>query len=261
MMKANIITVLFPDLPNSMSVAENLVSVLSALIDSPFWQGCLGTLDLPMVDSTTECKTRYMLTRTDDGRYGLLDVSQRHSLIVAPILASRGQAKSGDPLIKALGSPSEVVVDCTAGWGSDASHMAASGWKVIAIEANPVIFALLSIALHQSDDQRLKQLLTLCQGHAMDVLGTLPQPVDIIYLDPMYPPKPNSAAPKRPLMILQHLGLTDDLEADLLNLARRTARKRVVVKRPHYAPPLLPGCSGATRGKLVRFDIYPPLEQ
>ncbi|MEZ4290741.1 MAG: class I SAM-dependent methyltransferase [Myxococcota bacterium] len=43
--------------------------------------------------------------------------------------------------------------------------------------------------------------------------------------------------------------------AELLAAARQRAA-RVVVKRPHRAPPLAPGTSHALASKLVRFDVY-----
>ena len=89
-------------------------------------------------------------------------------------------------------------------------------------------------------------------------LESLIEPVEVIYIDPMYPPRPGSAAPKKSLQILQSLlGEEQHSPTELLSIALTKASRRVVVKRPHYASPLLPGKSGATEGKLVRFDIYP----
>ncbi|MGI9311841.1 MAG: class I SAM-dependent methyltransferase, partial [bacterium] len=53
-------------------------------------------------------------------------------------------------------------------------------------------------------------------------------------------------------------GAADD-SLPLFEQAMSRAIMRVVVKRPHRAPPLAPGKVGETIGKLVRFDIYKPL--
>ena len=43
---------------------------------------------------------------------------------------------------------------------------------------------------------------------------------------------------------------------DVLSQARRSASRRVVVKRPRYAPPLREKPDLIYDGKLVRYDIY-----
>jgi 16S rRNA (guanine1516-N2)-methyltransferase len=49
----------------------------------------------------------------------------------------------------------------------------------------------------------------------------------------------------------------DDADAlALLEVSRRTALERVVVKRPDDAPPLAPDPSMRIAGKLVRYDVY-----
>jgi hypothetical protein len=100
-----------------------------------------------------------------------------------------------------------------------------------------------------------------------------PRP-DVIYLDPMFPPRQKSAAVKKGMKLLQELletqqhstttkvlkgtvgdGIDDlcqkfesnrlDDEAELLQTALDCARVRVVVKRPIKAPPLGLECSGS----------------
>ena len=77
-----------------------------------------------------------------------------------------------------------------------------------------------------------------------------------VYLDPMYPPpRRSSALPKRALQVLRQL-VGDSSDAAELLAAARSRAARVVVKRPHRAPPLAPGTSHALASKLVRFDVY-----
>lgn len=83
-----------------------------------------------------------------------------------------------------------------------------------------------------------------------------PRP-QVVYLDPMFPHKQKSALVKKEMRVFQSL-VGPDLDADgLLEPARLLATKRVVVKRPDYAPPL---ANVATPNAVVtkghRFDIY-----
>jgi Protein of unknown function (DUF548). len=83
---------------------------------------------------------------------------------------------------------------------------------------------------------------------------------DVVYLDPMYPHRQKSALVKKEMRVFQSLvGPDEDADA-LLEPARRLAKKRIVVKRPDYAPPLAGvETQSAVVTKSHRFDIYPPL--
>lgn len=74
----------------------------------------------------------------------------------------------------------------------------------------------------------------------------------------MYPaPKRSSALPKRRLQVLRELLEAEDGSEPIeLVMAARECLSRVVVKRPHHAPPLVPNASYAVETKLVRFDVY-----
>ena len=76
------------------------------------------------------------------------------------------------------------------------------------------------------------------------------------YLDPMYPPpRRASALPRRELQVLRRL-LGEAGDPVALLAAARARLARVVVKRPHHAPPLAGGASFVVESKLVRFDVY-----
>ncbi|VTN12434.1 Ribosomal RNA small subunit methyltransferase J [Raoultella terrigena] len=79
----------------------------------------------------------------------------------------------------------------------------------------------------------------------------------MVYLDPMFPHKQKSALVKKEMRVFQSL-VGPDLDADgLLEPARLLATKRVVVKRPDYAPPLADVATpNAVVTKGHRFDIY-----
>ncbi|MDN6229046.1 MAG: class I SAM-dependent methyltransferase, partial [Enterobacterales bacterium] len=94
-----------------------------------------------------------------------------------------------------------------------------------------------------------------------DALKDLSPAPEVVYLDPMYPHKQKSALVKKEMRVFQSL-VGADLDADaLLAPARALATKRIVVKRPDYAPPLADVPAHAvTTTKNHRFDIYTPLK-
>ena len=100
--------------------------------------------------------------------------------------------------------------------------------------------------------------LTLIIGDAVDVLARMSdrEAPDVVYLDPMYPPRSKSALPKKEMRILRRL-IGDNPDAGgLLEVARRVARYRVVVKRTPRAPALAPAPTMSYRSKLARYDVY-----
>ena len=103
----------------------------------------------------------------------------------------------------------------------------------------------------------MSERLQSVNGDSRALLPALAPRPDAIYLDPMFPPKRRqSAAVKKEMRLLREL-VGDDADApELLEISRRVARDRVVVKRPDDAPPLAPDPSMSLTGKLVRYDVY-----
>lgn len=182
-----------------------------------------------------------------------------------PGFSARYAARGRDPLMRAVGYKTRTVLDCTAGWAVDAAHFARHGISVTAVEQHAIVSALLESALAGCNEPKLIEHFNLVFADSYSYLQSMADQVEVIYIDPMYPPRPGSAAPRRPLRILQALtgsggGQIDDGSAKrLLSLARRRATRRVVVKRPHYAASLDNDVSGSITAKLVRFDLYPPV--
>ncbi len=174
-------------------------------------------------------------------------------------------ASRRQPLASAVGlkKRTPTVVDATAGLGRDALLLASLGCTVTAIERSAVLGAMLRDALERAatedaDDEISRRYFSLIIGNAAEVLAGLPEQEapDVIYLDPMFPPSGKSALPKKEMRILRRL-VGDDPDAEgLLEVARRVARDRVVVKRTPRAPALLPNPTMSIRGKLTRYDVY-----
>ncbi|MDD9856522.1 MAG: class I SAM-dependent methyltransferase [Gammaproteobacteria bacterium] len=180
----------------------------------------------------------------------------------APYQVSLNRARAGpgaaDPLRKAIGARAATVIDATAGWGTDAARLAGWGYRVTAVEKHPLVAALLLHAHAQCRDADLRARLKVVHGDSAAYLGAVACAPDVVYLDPMYPPNPKSAAAKKPLALLRRLAGPPGDNRALFEAALACARRRVVVKRPHRAPPLDDRRVGEIAGKLVRFDIYKP---
>lgn len=154
------------------------------------------------------------------------------------------------------------IVDATAGLGRDAFVLATMGCQVHMIERSDVIAKLLDGALRRAmEDEKIGVLITekisLTCGDSRQALFQVPFEPEVIYLDPMFPPKEKSALVKKELRMLQEI-VGKDADADeLLNVALSRATNRVVVKRPAYAnflTKMTPQTSIKT--KKHRFDIY-----
>lgn len=175
-----------------------------------------------------------------------------------------GRVSRRQPLGRAIGKGVGTVVDATAGLGNDALLLAAMGLTVIAIERNPVIAALLEDGLHRAlQDSALAAAIDdrieLRLGDARAVLPALHPRPEVVYIDPMFPPRRKaSALAKKQIRIVREL-VGEDLDAsELLTIALQVATRRVVVKRPHEAEPLLGQPHHTIKSKLVRYDVYRP---
>ncbi len=194
-------------------------------------------------------------------KFGRLGLVESRANTKRPAIANFDLKRTNhgiDPLIRAIGYKTKRVIDCTAGYGVDAAHIASLGIDVLAIERHPAVYALLEDAVLRCQSPLIRKHLTIIFGDCRSHLEQLKDPVEVIYLDPMYPPKNASAAPKKSLRILQQIIQLPQTAAETVELSRRKVSRRVVVKRPNYATPLASGKSGQTGSKLVRFDIYPP---
>ncbi|MCB1668711.1 MAG: class I SAM-dependent methyltransferase [Porticoccaceae bacterium] len=159
------------------------------------------------------------------------------------------------------------ILDLTAGLGQDAFVLASLGARVTMVERNLLVHALLADGLERArtaaGDEQLQSILNrmvLYNANGVEYLQQIrPESMpDVVYLDPMFPPREKSAKVKKEMQVFHQL-VGENNDADqLLAEALVKARYRVVVKRPAHAPILgnrEPGYS--LKGKSTRFDIYP----
>ena len=152
-----------------------------------------------------------------------------------------------------------VAVDATAGLGEDSFLLAAAGFQVELFERNPVIAALLRDALRRAAETTalsgVVSRMHLTEGDSRSLLRKLPEPPDLILLDPMFPARSKNALSRKKLQLLQKIEGPCDDEAGLLQAAIDARPYRIVVKRPIRGSCLAgrkPDWS--VRGRIIRYD-------
>lgn len=214
------------------------------------------------------------LVRGDHG----LELADRSSARATSIRVEfrRGQAarrgtgisRKTHSLARAVGRnhPLPTILDGTAGLGRDAFVLACLGYQVTAVERSPILHALLAdgVARLLADPVGAKLVgdrLRIESGNCVERWHQ-GAPPEVVYLDPMFPHRQKSALVKKEMQMLQKLLGTappdpDETESrELVAAARAIATRRVVVKRPRRANPLLPDVSYSVPGTRVRFDVY-----
>ncbi|QLB19861.1 class I SAM-dependent methyltransferase [Mannheimia granulomatis] len=223
------------------------------------WQ-LVHQADSPLALVLTE--ERLELRKLDEPKLGAIAVN-----FVDGTMAHRRKfgGGRGEAVAKAVGIKGDylpTVIDATAGLGRDAFVLAAVGCKVLLVERNPVVAALLEDGLNRAYQDAeigsfMQERMILADVRNISQLDLKIQTADVVYLDPMYPHKQKSALVKKEMRVFQHL-VGADLDSDDFFLpAKALAKKRVVVKRPDYAPFLAeqkPDFSHTTKNH--RFDVY-----
>jgi 16S rRNA (guanine1516-N2)-methyltransferase len=187
---------------------------------------------------------------------GFVQGAVRHRILVG---AGRNEA-----LLKAVGfSGGNIpsVIDATAGLGRDAFLLASRGAWVTLIERSPEVHRLLSEALDEAAGAggllaEAVGRMTLLFGDARLILPTLA--ADVVLVDPMHPPRKNSALVKQDMRRLRELVGADEDSFELMEVALRVAARRVVLKWPLRAD-ALPGLrkpSHQILGKSTRYDVF-----
>lgn len=231
-------------------------------------------LDLPLV-STSGAEAFDLILAVCDRRLELRDMGVGGS---GPVyvdfiggVVGRGRFSTfsrRQPIASAFGlrpeAPDVDVIDATAGLARDTYLLAGYGCLVRAIERSPILGALVLDGLRRAAARGPQGMaatlgrITLLVDDSRQILANLNEPArpDVVYLDPMYPAKKKTALPKKELRICRKLVGDDPDAGELFDIARRTAKRRVVVKRHPLAPPLGPDPDLRFRGKLVRYDVY-----
>ncbi|XUY28507.1 class I SAM-dependent methyltransferase [Agrobacterium sp. rho-8.1] len=170
----------------------------------------------------------------------------------------------GQTLAKAAGIKSGKlprIVDATAGLGRDAFLLASLGAEVTLIERSPQMHALLHEAILRAISEggiyeTIVSRMTLLHGDSREIIPTLSP--EVILVDPMHPPRQNTALVKKEMRVLRELVGADPDQTELMHIALAHAQKRVVLKWPLRADPM-PGIrkpSHQLLGKSTRYDVF-----
>jgi 16S rRNA (guanine1516-N2)-methyltransferase len=176
----------------------------------------------------------------------------------------RRGGERGHPLVRAAGIKKDrlpSIVDATAGLGRDAFLLASAGATVILIERSAEVHALLKEALARANAEspELAEVvgrMTLIHGDARHHLPELKP--DVVIVDPMHPPRRNTALVKQEMRQLSAIVGADEDAHETMAVALASARDRVVLKWPLRAAPLLatPKPSHQLAGKTVRYEVF-----
>jgi 16S rRNA (guanine1516-N2)-methyltransferase len=176
----------------------------------------------------------------------------------------RRGGERGHPLVRAVGIKKHripSIVDATAGLGRDAFLLASAGAAVTLFERSTEVHALLKAALARAagESAELAEVvgrMTLIHGDARDHLPELWP--DVVIVDPMHPPRSNTALVKQEMRQLSAIVGADEDAHELMAVALASARERVVLKWPLRAAPLLeaPRPSHQYTGKTVRYEVF-----
>lgn len=163
------------------------------------------------------------------------------------------------------------ILDATAGLGRDAAVLATIGCPVLAVERQAAIFALLADGLARAlaDAETASLLgghLQILEADASQLLHAWAEDPtatalasfapEVIYLDPMHPPRRKGAQVRKEMRVFRDLVGVDKDQQALLAAALRCPVERVVVKRPVGAEALLPGVAQRLSGKTTCYDLY-----
>ena len=165
-------------------------------------------------------------------------------------------------LAKAVKTDQENLkaIDATAGMGEDSLLLAACGYRVTLYEQNPVIAILLKDALRRAKKNTvLKDIVSrmqLVEGDSIEHLNKRLDPVDVIYLDPMFPGRQKSGLINKKLQLIQKLEPPCSKETALFDAAMAAQPSKIIVKRPLKSPYLderVPSYS--LKGKAIRYEM------
>ena len=153
-----------------------------------------------------------------------------------------------------------VAVDAAAGMGEDSFLLAATGYEVYLFEQDAVIAALLRDALYRAgEDDRLREIvgrMHLSEGNSIELMPRLGITPEIVYLDPMFPPRKKSGLIHKKLQLIQKLEQPCADERELFAAAAAMHPKKIIIKRPLNGAPLANRKPSYTvKGKAIRYDV------
>eukprot|EP01124_Arcella_intermedia_P012743 TRINITY_DN1909_c0_g1_i1.p1 TRINITY_DN1909_c0_g1~~TRINITY_DN1909_c0_g1_i1.p1 ORF type:complete len:372 (-),score=86.66 TRINITY_DN1909_c0_g1_i1:28-1095(-) len=178
-----------------------------------------------------------------------------------------GKDHRDTPMIKALKInkpvPHTTILDATAGFGTDSFVFAMKGYQVTCLERDPIMYSLLwdgyQNGIQDPEIEYIIKRMKIIHADAFDYIPQLQEEEipDIIYLDPMYPPKSKlkAALPKKDLSLARAI-LDSPIDAqELVHFAQKYAKERVILKRP-LTEPANPEAIKTCKGNTSRYEVF-----
>jgi len=174
----------------------------------------------------------------------------------------RGAGKKTELVARAVKAGAGVrVLDCTAGLARDAFVMAFLGCEVTLVERSRVVSTLLRDGLKRARElpclSAAANRIKLTNADSRVLMAQTNLGHDVIYIDPMFPERPGSAAVRGPMQHLQRFLGTDQDAMTLLSAALQAGCSRVVLKRPphgEWLSPIQP--THIFKNKNSRYEVY-----
>lgn len=230
---------------------------------------------LPSNKRSTWPEADYFLSFTDQG-LSFIPQSNHHGAIRCDFVNGGHRYRrnhgggNGQMIAKAVGVSGKFfprVLDLTAGLGSDGFVLASLGCFLQLLERNPIVYQLLKDGLDRAasaalEDPELDEIIKrmyLSHTNSINYLRQLSvnNYPDVIYIDPMFPPRKKSAQVKKEMQALHQIVGADDDAEQILELALDRALYRVVVKRPAHSQFLgMRKPNYSLEGKSTRYDIF-----
>ena len=166
------------------------------------------------------------------------------SFIEGPILHRLKYGKGrGQNLAKAVGMKSNKnrnIIDATAGLGYDSFILASLGANVTLIERSEKIYKLLQDGisegiLYGGEISKIIGRMNLIYGDSKNILPQLSP--EVILIDTMYKDRKKSALVKNDMRLVREIVGPDSDYTELIKVALKFAKNRVVINQPRYAEP------------------------
>lgn len=130
----------------------------------------------------------------------------------------------------------DTLLDCTLGYASDsivASYIVGDAGRVMGVEASPILAYLTKLGLQSWEGQNREiqaamQRIEVIEANHDCYLRSLPsKSVDVVYFDPMFE---ESIGESTALQTLSPFTVYSQLTGDIIDEAKRVARKKVILK-------------------------------
>ncbi len=239
---------------------DNIVVCIGKGADRENAAALAERIGAPLTDKVGE-----MLTlMTDASGISLLGFGMRFQGDFSRLLPRITNGRLPHEMLIHAAKPKETwlkAVDAAAGMGEDAFLLAAAGYDVTLYERNTVVAALLRDAMDRAKkDPLLKDTvgrMHFTEGDSTVLMKERNEGADLVYLDPMFPPRQKTGLVNKKLQLIQKLEQPCVDEKALFDAAVSVRPKKIIIKRPLKGAYLAGSRPSYTiTGKAIRYDCY-----